>query len=75
MCIPNAIRYYKSGYPHAILQSEFVRKFKCLGSPGLSEEGVNIRDRVADIFDKQDLPASAFKLGTTMVIGIKNNGI
>jgi len=67
MNIPNTIRYYKSGYPHAIIQSEFVRKFKCLGSPGLSEEGVNIRDRVTDIFDKQDLPPSAFKLGTTMV--------
>lgn len=67
MNILNITQYFKSGYPHAILQAEFVRKFKCLGSPGLSEDGVNIRDRVADIFDKQDLPSSAFKLGTTMV--------
>lgn len=62
------IRFYKSSYPVHMAQTEFVRRFKCLGSPAMTEEGFNVQQRVADIFDQQDLPTSSFKLGNSLVI-------
>jgi myosin heavy subunit len=65
--IPDTVRYYKSGYPQCMPQTDFVRKFKCLGTAELSGEGFNIYDKVIDILDKQDMPTTAFKLGSSMV--------
>jgi len=50
-----------------MLQSEFVRRFKCLGSLELNQDGFNILDKAVDILDKQDMPSTAFKLGSSMV--------
>ncbi|CAG7833673.1 unnamed protein product [Allacma fusca] len=65
--LPDTIRFFKGGYPRYMLHQEFARKFKCLGSPGLADEGLGIRDRVLDVFNKQDVPSNSYQLGNTMV--------